>query len=70
MSCFAPIGYLLHRTRADGTEGLLMAPDLATAVRDAAMGEGWTAQQITCGRDVVLEGDALRAAIAASRRNA
>lgn len=69
MSCFAPIGYLLHRTRVDGTEGLLMAPDLATAVRDAAADEGWTAQQITRGRDVVLEGDALQEAIAAARRH-
>ncbi|MBN8875104.1 MAG: hypothetical protein J0H67_19885 [Rhodospirillales bacterium] len=69
MSCFAPVGYLLHRIRVDGTEGLLMAPDLPTAIADAAAGDGWVAQRITRGREVVLEGEALRHAIEAAQRD-
>lgn len=67
MACFPPICYLLHRVMPDGTKGLLMAPDLPTALADAADAErtgAWHATHITLGRDIVLEGDALRAAIA------
>jgi hypothetical protein len=63
MSCAVPICYLLHRVRPDGTPGLLMAPDLRTAIADAAAGDGWIADRITFGRETVLEGEALRAAI-------
>ncbi|MGE4046634.1 MAG: hypothetical protein AB7F35_17375 [Acetobacteraceae bacterium] len=67
MACFAPIYYLIHRTMPDGSEGLLMAADVSTAVADAAVAAAsgaWTAEKITQGRDVVLEGEALREAIA------
>jgi hypothetical protein len=67
MACSVPICYLLHRTAADGTPGLLMEPDLATALDDAVAGErdgAWRTDSITIGRQTVLEGEALRAAIA------
>jgi hypothetical protein len=67
MACFVPIYYLIHRTMADGSEGLLMEPDVPTALADAALAAQagtWTVQRITQGRDVVLEGEALREAIA------
>lgn len=64
MTCSPPICFLLHRVRADGTQGMLMAPDLATALADAAAGDGWMAERITLGRETVLEGEALRRAIA------
>lgn len=64
MTCSPPICYLLHRLRADGSSGMLMAPDLATALADAAAGDGWTPERITLGRETVLEGEALRQAIA------
>lgn len=67
MACGVPICYLVHRRMADGSEGLLMAPDLATALRDAATaGAGWTAERITFGRDIVLEGEALQRAVASA----
>jgi hypothetical protein len=68
MTCSVPICLLLHRLMPDGTEALLMAPDLTTALSDAAQAEAageWTAQRITAGRDTLLEGEALREAIAA-----
>jgi hypothetical protein len=67
MACSVPIYYLLHRRSAAGETGFLMEPDLPTALADAAQGEaeGWTALSITLGRETVLEGEALRAAIAA-----
>lgn len=71
MSCTPPICYLLHRIMADGRPGLLMAPDLATALADAAQAERegtWYAAAITLGRETVLEGEALRAAIEAVPR--
>jgi hypothetical protein len=49
---------------ADGSETLLMAPDLQTALRDVAgAGDAWRADKITMGRDVVMEGEALAAAV-------
>lgn len=66
MTCSPPICYLIHRIMADGRPGLLMAPDLSTALADAAQAERagtWHAAAITLGRDTVLEGDALREAI-------
>ena len=68
MTCSVPICFLIHRTMADGSDGLLMAPDLATALADAAHADGvWTAQRITLGRETVLEGDALTRAIGEAR---
>ncbi len=67
MACFAPIYFLIHRTMADGSEGLLMEPDVPTALADAAVAErrgAWKVDRITQGRDVILEGDELRAALA------
>lgn len=67
MACSAPICYLLHRERADGLEGLLMEPDLATALADAAADPAWRPVRITFGRQIVLEGSELEAAIAERR---
>jgi hypothetical protein len=68
MACSVPLCFLIHRTMADGSDGLLMAPDLATALADAAHADGaWTAQCITLGRETVLEGDALTRAIREAR---
>lgn len=67
MTCSPPICYLLHRIMPDGTAGLLMAPDLPTALADAAAAARagtWRATHITLGRETILEGDPLRAAIA------
>jgi len=64
MACSAPICYLLHRESADGSEGLLMEPDLASALTDAASDPAWRAVRITFGRQTVLEGEDLETAIA------
>ncbi len=64
MACSEPIYYLLHREAADGSEGLLMEPDLASALADAAADPDWRAVRITFGRQTVLEGIELEAAIA------
>ena len=66
MACSVPIYYLLQREAADGSEGLLMAPDLATALADAA-DPAWRPVRITFGRQIVLEGPELTAAIAERR---
>jgi hypothetical protein len=68
MACSVPICYLLHREAADGSESLLMEPDIAAALADAASDPAWRAVRITFGRQTVLEGDALALAIA--ERNA
>jgi len=68
MACSVPICYLLHREAADGSENLLMEPDLSAALMDAASDPAWRAVRITFGRQIVLEGDELAAAIA--ERNA
>jgi len=68
MACSAPICYLLHREAADGSESLLMEPDLAAALSDAASDPAWRAVRITFGRQTVLEGEDLEIAIA-GRRN-
>ena len=64
MACSVPIYYLLHRESAAGAENLLMEPDLATALDDAASDPAWRAVRITFGRQIVLEGPELAAAIA------
>jgi len=51
---------------ADGSEGLLMASNLTSALSDIARAQedgSWRADRITLGRDVVLEGKALRDAV-------
>jgi len=63
MACSEPIYYLLHREAADGSEGLLMEPDLASALADAA-DPAWRPVRITFGRQTVLEGVDLATAIA------
>ncbi len=63
MACSVPICYLLHRESADGRENLLMEPDLASALADAVSDPAWRAVRITFGRQTVLEGAALDAAI-------
>jgi hypothetical protein len=64
MACSVPFCFLIHRTMADGSEGLLMAPDLSTALADAARAGGaWEAQRITLGKDTILEGEALAVAV-------
>jgi hypothetical protein len=64
MACSEPIYYLLHREAADGRESLLMEPDLASALADAASDPAWRAVRITFGRRTVLEGGELESAIA------
>jgi len=67
MACFAPSYYMLERTMADGSQGLLVQPDLATALSESAAAERageWVADRISQGKGFVLEGDALRTAIA------
>lgn len=67
MACFAPTYYLVERTLADGTQGLLVQPDLPTALSEAAAAAqdgSWRADRISQGRDFVLEGEALVTAIA------
>ena len=64
MACSVPIYYLLHRESADGAENLLMEPDLAAALADAVSDPAWRAVRITFGRQIVLEGSELEAAIA------
>ena len=63
MACSVPIYFLLHRESADGGENLLMEPDLASALIDAASDPAWRAVRITFGRQTVLEGKDLEAAI-------
>ena len=65
MACSVPICYLLHRQSDEGVENLLMEPDLLSALLDAASDPAWRAVRITFGRQVVLEGEALDAAVAA-----
>jgi hypothetical protein len=64
MACSVPIYYLLHRESADGSENMLMEPDLASALVDAVSDPAWRAVRITFGRQIVLEGEELDAAIA------
>ena len=70
MSCSMPIYYLLHTESADGQRGMLMQPDLAAALAEAAQAEAaglWRAIEITKGRETILVGLALRAAVAEER---
>jgi hypothetical protein len=65
-----PIYYLLHTESADGRRGMLMEPDLAAALAEAAQAEAaglWRAIEITKGRETILAGPALRAAVAEER---
>ena len=66
MACSEPICYLLHRENPDGSESLLMEPDLASALADAASDPAIRAIRITFGRQTVLEGKDLETAIAES----
>jgi hypothetical protein len=68
MACSEPICFLLHRQAADGSEGLLMEPDLASALADAVSDPAWRAIRITLGRETVLEGRDLEIAIAERQR--
>lgn len=66
MTCSMPIFHLLHVVYADGSAGLRMEPDLDAALADAAEAErtgAWRAERLTLGREIVLEGEALRAGI-------
>ena len=67
MACSVPICYLLELLGEDGTGSLLMEPDLASALTDAVADPGRRAVRITFGRQTVLEGDALAAALAERR---
>ena len=67
MACSVPICYLLERQTAEGQTSLLMSNDLATAIADAASDPAFRPIRITFGRETVLEGAALAAAIAESR---
>ena len=67
MACSEPICYLLHREAEDGSENMLMEPDLASALADAEADPAWRAVRITFGRQTVLEGDSLQAAFAERR---
>jgi len=64
VACSVPIYYLLHRESPDGSESLLMEPDLASALTDAVSDPAWRAVRITFGRQTVLEGVELETAIA------
>lgn len=64
MACSIPICFLIHRHMTDGSDGLLMAPDMATALADiASAGGAWTAERITLGSETVMEGEALAVAV-------
>jgi hypothetical protein len=64
VACSVPIYYLLHREASDGSESLLMEPDLGSALADAASDPAFRAVRITFGRQTVLEGLDLATAIA------
>ncbi len=66
MTCSIPICVMIERRMPDGSDSLLLAPDLAGALADAARAErerSWIAQRISLNRDTNLEGEALRQAI-------
>jgi hypothetical protein len=68
VTCSIPICHLLHIVYADGSAGLRMEPDLPAALAEAAEAERaglWRAEQVTLGRDIVLEGDALQRELSA-----
>jgi hypothetical protein len=67
MACSVPICYLLHRESENGADSLLMEPDLPSALTDAVSDPALRPVRITFGRQVVLEGEALLAAIAERR---
>lgn len=67
MACSVPIYYLLHRLSPDGAEGLLMEPDLASALADAT-DPAWRPLRVTFGRQTVLDGEELANAIAERRK--
>jgi hypothetical protein len=73
VTCSIPICVLIERTMPDGSETLLMAPDLPTALSDAVLAQAsgaWTARRMVLGRDAVLQDDALAEAIATASRPA
>ena len=64
MTCSIPLCLLIQRRMEDGSQGWLMAPDLATALSDIIQaGNTWTAERITLGNETVLEGEELAQAI-------
>jgi hypothetical protein len=64
MTCSVPLCLLIHRRMADGSQGLLMAPDLPTALADIVQaGDAWTAEKITLGRETLLQGEQLAHAV-------
>ena len=63
MACSVPICHLLHLVSGDGAETMLMEPDLASALTDALADPSRRALRITLGRQVVLEGPDLDAAL-------
>jgi hypothetical protein len=68
MACSIPTCVLIERIMPDGSETLLMATDLSSALTEAAQAHAtgaWFANRVVMGRDAVLEGDALAEAISA-----
>ena len=63
MACSVPICYLLHLVSGDGAETMLMEPDLSAALADALADPSRRAMRVTFGRQVVLEGPDLEAAL-------
>jgi phosphomannomutase len=69
MACSIPACVLIERTMPDGSETLLMATDLPSALAEAAQARAtgeWFASRVVLGRDAVLEGGALAEAISAA----
>lgn len=63
MTCSMPINCLMEIVYPDGSAGLRMEPDLASALVEAAAAQSagaWRAERITMGRETLLEGLALR----------
>jgi len=63
MTCSIPINCLMEIVYPDGSAGLRMEPDLASALAEAATAQStgaWRAERITMGRETLLEGLALR----------
>jgi hypothetical protein len=69
MACSIPACVLIERTMPDGSETLLMATDLPSALAEAAQAGAagaWFANRVVLGRDTFLEGGALADAISAA----
>ncbi len=69
MACFVPIAVMIERSMPDGSEGLLLASDLASALAAAVQAQAageWTVRRIVLGRESILEGEALTQALVAA----